>query len=206
MPVYENVIKWFNRAHPMRCFYCGGALMGHAGLLKYEGFVLRTKDHVKARSQGGKNHKSNVVPCCSECNMQKAHNDVDAFRMGKYFEKTGTRIFFAERLFKIRPMEGGILRVTDDEIAAMMGKQPPCYQPRKGIKRMLPSKHQIDPKIDFIPPVKKTKMLPCSTSYTANQGHSLLKDSRTASLSDTSTSKESPPLDGAIPGQKFMLD
>lgn len=51
----RKIIKWFRQNYPMRCFYCGVALMGKKGLLKYPHLSLKTEDHVIARSKNGGN-------------------------------------------------------------------------------------------------------------------------------------------------------
>ena len=38
-----------------------------------------TVDHVVPRTQGGANHISNLVTCCSECNKKKGHLLLDQF-------------------------------------------------------------------------------------------------------------------------------
>ena len=52
---------WKNRRASGRCHYCQDA------------FAPRelTMDHVVPLSRGGRTAKSNVVPCCKECNNQK---------------------------------------------------------------------------------------------------------------------------------------
>jgi len=35
--------------------------------------ILFTKDHVLAKSNGGKNHKSNYKTCCEPCNKEKSN-------------------------------------------------------------------------------------------------------------------------------------
>jgi len=44
-----------------KCFYCKD----------YLPLNISTKDHVKAKSLGGKNHVKNLVLCCKECNYSK---------------------------------------------------------------------------------------------------------------------------------------
>lgn len=54
------------------CFYCKR---------QFEPTPLRkqTRDHVVPRSQGGPNHKSNIVACCWECNNRKGDMPADEF-------------------------------------------------------------------------------------------------------------------------------
>lgn len=43
------------------CWYCGRQV-GHAGL---------TMDHVVPLARGGRSTRSNLVPCCKDCNTRK---------------------------------------------------------------------------------------------------------------------------------------
>ncbi len=54
---------WKNRRASGRCHYCS------------ESFPVQelTMDHVVPLSRGGRSVKSNVVPCCKECNSQKKY-------------------------------------------------------------------------------------------------------------------------------------
>ena len=54
---------WKNRRGPGRCYYCE------------QSFPPRelTMDHIVPLSRGGRSVKSNVVPCCKECNSQKKY-------------------------------------------------------------------------------------------------------------------------------------
>jgi len=54
---------WKNRLATGRCYYCG------------QGFPPRelTMDHIVPLSRGGRTVRSNVVPCCKECNNQKKY-------------------------------------------------------------------------------------------------------------------------------------
>ena len=54
---------WKNRRASGRCHYCEGQ------------FPARelTMDHVVPHVRGGRTAKSNVVPCCKECNEQKKY-------------------------------------------------------------------------------------------------------------------------------------
>jgi 5-methylcytosine-specific restriction endonuclease McrA len=59
------------------CAYCGHRLIPPNALEKYlegmllKGFRIGTIDHVKAKSVGGVNHRSNYVLACEECNQLK---------------------------------------------------------------------------------------------------------------------------------------
>ncbi len=52
---------WKNRCGAGQCYYCGGS------------FPPRqlTMDHIVPLVRGGVSSRSNVVPCCKECNSQK---------------------------------------------------------------------------------------------------------------------------------------
>jgi len=54
---------WKNQLGRGRCHYCEGAF--HPGEL--------TMDHVVPVIRGGRSSRSNVVPCCKECNNKKKH-------------------------------------------------------------------------------------------------------------------------------------
>lgn len=54
------------------CTYCGAKLQ----------YKHRTLDHVKARSKGGADDKSNLVIACTDCNRMKAARDVTEFLGG----------------------------------------------------------------------------------------------------------------------------
>lgn len=61
--VWRDGIKacWDNR-----CAYCNGTPVDDRSL---------TLDHVRARSQGGEDLTSNLVPACAPCNSQKGSED-----------------------------------------------------------------------------------------------------------------------------------
>ena len=54
---------WKNRRASSRCYYC------------QQEFPARelTMDHIVPLARGGFTTKSNVVPCCKECNSQKSY-------------------------------------------------------------------------------------------------------------------------------------
>ncbi len=52
-----------------KCYYCGD-------ILKWEDFTI---DHIKARSNGGKNRKANYVCSCRDCNNTKGNMTVKQF-------------------------------------------------------------------------------------------------------------------------------
>tara|TARA_B100001123_G_C14438587_1_gene681659 strand:- start:48 stop:356 length:309 start_codon:yes stop_codon:yes gene_type:complete len=54
---------WKNRLASGRCHYCESSF--HPGDL--------TMDHVVPIVRGGRSSKSNVVPCCKQCNSQKQY-------------------------------------------------------------------------------------------------------------------------------------
>ncbi len=54
---------WKRRRSSGRCHYCGGAVPPRE----------LTMDHVVPLIRGGKTVKSNVVPCCRECNARKKY-------------------------------------------------------------------------------------------------------------------------------------
>ena len=54
---------WKNRLASGSCHYCEGSF--HSRDL--------TMDHVVPIVRGGKSSKSNVVPCCKQCNSQKQY-------------------------------------------------------------------------------------------------------------------------------------
>ncbi len=55
---------WKRRCAKGICYYCGR---------KFPAREL-TMDHIVPLSRGGKSIKSNLVPCCKECNTQKKAN------------------------------------------------------------------------------------------------------------------------------------
>jgi 5-methylcytosine-specific restriction protein A len=54
---------WKNRIAQGQCHYCGNKFLA-ADL---------TMDHLVPLSRGGKSTKSNVVPCCKDCNNKKKY-------------------------------------------------------------------------------------------------------------------------------------
>ena len=52
---------WQQKTASGLCWYCGQRV-GHANL---------TMDHVVPLARGGRSAKSNLVPCCKECNTRK---------------------------------------------------------------------------------------------------------------------------------------
>lgn len=54
---------WKNRKGKGECYYCRG---------KFHPSEL-TMDHIVPVIRGGKSTKSNIVPCCKECNNRKKH-------------------------------------------------------------------------------------------------------------------------------------
>lgn len=54
---------WKNKRATNRCYYC------------QETFPAKelTMDHIVPIARGGKSSKSNIVPCCKECNNQKKY-------------------------------------------------------------------------------------------------------------------------------------
>ncbi len=54
---------WKNRIAQGQCYYCGK---------KYLPTDL-TMDHIVPLARGGKSTKSNVVPCCKNCNNEKKY-------------------------------------------------------------------------------------------------------------------------------------
>lgn len=59
LPLRANIIA------PERCTYCGNVLSNRRGP------NMKTRDHVYPLSKFGLNIKSNLVPCCSNCNSLK---------------------------------------------------------------------------------------------------------------------------------------
>ena len=49
------------------CYYCGAQ-------------EKITIDHIQAKSEGGTNHKTNMVACCYDCNQAKSNIPIDRFR------------------------------------------------------------------------------------------------------------------------------
>ena len=54
---------WKNRIAQGQCYYCGNKFLP-ADL---------TMDHLVPLARGGKSTKSNVVPCCKDCNNKKKY-------------------------------------------------------------------------------------------------------------------------------------
>ena len=54
---------WKNRRAYNHCHYCEREVSARE----------LTMDHIVPLARGGKTTKSNVVPCCKECNEQKLH-------------------------------------------------------------------------------------------------------------------------------------
>ncbi len=70
---------WKNRCGEGRCHYCNGRF--HPREL--------TMDHVVPVVRGGFSVKSNVVPCCTECNATKG--DLVPVEWTEYLERLGGR-------------------------------------------------------------------------------------------------------------------
>ncbi|MCX8033905.1 MAG: HNH endonuclease [Thermodesulfovibrio sp.] len=54
---------WRNRISKGKCYYCGKSTPPNE----------LTMDHVVPLIRGGKSTKSNIVPCCKECNNKKKY-------------------------------------------------------------------------------------------------------------------------------------
>lgn len=54
---------WKNKRASNQCYYCQQTFAAK----------LLTMDHVIPLARGGKSTKSNLVPCCKECNNQKKY-------------------------------------------------------------------------------------------------------------------------------------
>lgn len=54
---------WQNRISKGKCYYCGKSTPPNE----------LTMDHVVPLIRGGKSIKSNIVPCCKECNNRKKY-------------------------------------------------------------------------------------------------------------------------------------
>lgn len=54
----------------LACCYCGDSVENGAKL---------SLDHLKCHSNGGSNHETNLVTCCSRCNSSRADRPVAAF-------------------------------------------------------------------------------------------------------------------------------
>lgn len=73
-----------------KCYYCGYAMA-------YGKFTV---DHYIAQSLGGTNKPENLVPCCLDCNGNKANLTIDDWR--NLFEREfGRREFYGEQSNKI---------------------------------------------------------------------------------------------------------
>lgn len=59
-PADKRTFKYVKKMRRRRCKYCGGP----------EG---NTIDHVIPLSRGGRNHWTNMVPCCQRCNCEKSN-------------------------------------------------------------------------------------------------------------------------------------
>lgn len=54
---------WQNKISKGRCYYCGRTTLPNE----------LTMDHLVPLIRGGKSTKSNIVPCCKECNNKKKY-------------------------------------------------------------------------------------------------------------------------------------
>lgn len=54
---------WRNKISKGRCYYCGRPTLPNE----------LTMDHLVPLIRGGKSTKSNIVPCCKECNNKKKY-------------------------------------------------------------------------------------------------------------------------------------
>ncbi len=54
---------WKNKRATNSCYYCHGVFPAKT----------LTMDHIVPLARGGKSTKSNIVPCCKECNNQKKY-------------------------------------------------------------------------------------------------------------------------------------
>ena len=52
---------WHNKTQSCECYYCQAPLNAKTA----------TMDHIVPISRGGKSTQGNLVPCCSECNINK---------------------------------------------------------------------------------------------------------------------------------------
>ena len=58
-----------------KCPYCGEKIYLESGWSEFSvGFVI---DHVIAKSKGGTNKRSNLLPCCANCNSSKGPKSLE---------------------------------------------------------------------------------------------------------------------------------
>ncbi len=82
-----------------KCHYCQGIVS--------ENYI--TKDHLKAKSDGGANHPSNYMPSCFDCNWLKADIPYEKFMsVIKEFGLELTRVETQEGSFNHTIAEGGL--------------------------------------------------------------------------------------------------
>ncbi len=59
----RNTRWWRQKKQQGRCYYCGRKVSPKE----------LTMDHIVPLIRGGRSTKSNIVPCCKECNNRKKH-------------------------------------------------------------------------------------------------------------------------------------
>ena len=70
---------WKNKRAGNQCYYCQQTFPAK----------LLTMDHIVPLVRGGKSTKSNIVPCCKECNSQKKY--LLPIEWEEYIEKLHSR-------------------------------------------------------------------------------------------------------------------
>lgn len=72
---FNRMIRgWYSQMLIPRCVHCGHVFFTKENL---------SVDHVIPLSRGGKNHKTNFVPACIDCNCKRG-NTVANFKYKKY--------------------------------------------------------------------------------------------------------------------------
>lgn len=73
--------KWITREKRLAIYLRDGMCCAYCGSVLEDGIIL-TLDHIVARSNGGSNHESNLVTCCSKCNSSRGNRSITDFIAG----------------------------------------------------------------------------------------------------------------------------
>ena len=106
---HNHLSEVYNPYTGTKCWYCNREY--GFGRSIYDGRNLfRTKDHIRPKTQNGKNHIFNLISCCQDCNMLKGGKSVKGFayyvvkdeRLSRYPELAKLISIRAYKLFNKR--------------------------------------------------------------------------------------------------------
>jgi len=86
-------MNWIRKEKRLAIYLRDGLACAYCGSSVEDGYQL-TLDHLTPYSEGGSNHESNLVTCCSKCNSSRGTRDWMAFAhdVGRYVSYDGKEI------------------------------------------------------------------------------------------------------------------